>query len=294
MKIMPLAADSMGSRSMATYIETSERTLLIDPGATVGPLRYGHPPHALEEFQLKKHLDRIELYAESAQIIILTQFEREHFNPDRLDIYKDKVVFVKNPNKHVRHQERSNAFVLLNHLAGNSKEIFYAEDRQFKIGALSLTFSDPACVDSGNTTTYPMAVSITEGESRFLFSSERLGNLDPSFRQFLIEQNPDTVYLDGPAAYIKQSDTQMTSWPEFKENIEQILSEIRIRHLIIDHHFARDTHWLERLAVLQIIGREFGTEVCSAAAFRGVPPDPLESRRQMLYENDMESVASSI
>ena len=44
MKIVPLAADSLGVRSMATYVEAGRTGLLIDPGATLAPSRYGLPP----------------------------------------------------------------------------------------------------------------------------------------------------------------------------------------------------------------------------------------------------------
>ena len=41
MRVMPLAADSLGVRSMATYVEAGTLRLLIDPGATLAPRRYG-------------------------------------------------------------------------------------------------------------------------------------------------------------------------------------------------------------------------------------------------------------
>ena len=44
MKIIPLAADSLGVRSMATYVEAGSTGLLLDPGATLAPARYGLPP----------------------------------------------------------------------------------------------------------------------------------------------------------------------------------------------------------------------------------------------------------
>ena len=58
MKITPLAADSMGTRSMATFVETGDCRILIDPGAELGPMRYGLAPHPLELYCLDKHLER--------------------------------------------------------------------------------------------------------------------------------------------------------------------------------------------------------------------------------------------
>jgi predicted metallo-beta-lactamase superfamily hydrolase len=40
MKISPLAADSLGARSMATLVETRDVTVLIDPSVRLGPYRY--------------------------------------------------------------------------------------------------------------------------------------------------------------------------------------------------------------------------------------------------------------
>ena len=48
MKIVPLAADSLGVRSMATYVEAGATGVLIDPGATLASMRYGLPPSSEE------------------------------------------------------------------------------------------------------------------------------------------------------------------------------------------------------------------------------------------------------
>ena len=48
MNIVPLAADSLGVRSMATYVECGETRLLIDPGAALGASRFGLPPAEAE------------------------------------------------------------------------------------------------------------------------------------------------------------------------------------------------------------------------------------------------------
>src|SRR2546430_650265 len=47
MKVIPLAADSLGVRSMATYVEVADTGILIDPGATLAPSRFTLP-HGVE------------------------------------------------------------------------------------------------------------------------------------------------------------------------------------------------------------------------------------------------------
>lgn len=47
-RIVPLAFDSFGVRSMATFVETDDLRILIDPGVSLMPSRYGLEPHLLE------------------------------------------------------------------------------------------------------------------------------------------------------------------------------------------------------------------------------------------------------
>ena len=49
MRIVPLAADSLGARSMATFVETRDVSVLVDPSVRLAPVRYDLPPHPLEE-----------------------------------------------------------------------------------------------------------------------------------------------------------------------------------------------------------------------------------------------------
>src|SRR2546425_12620111 len=43
-RVIPLAAESLGVRSMATYVEAGDLGILIDPRATLAPARWGLPP----------------------------------------------------------------------------------------------------------------------------------------------------------------------------------------------------------------------------------------------------------
>lgn len=47
-RIMPLAFDSFGVRPMATFVETDDLRILIDPSVALSPLRYNLRPHFFE------------------------------------------------------------------------------------------------------------------------------------------------------------------------------------------------------------------------------------------------------
>lgn len=291
MKITPLAADSMGTRSMATFVETARRKILIDPGADVGLSRYGLPPHELENFQLTRHLERIRLYAESAQIIIITQFVREHLDTDAAETYRDKVLFMKNPNQDIPSDQRARAFALIRQVQGLAREIIYADGRTFETGGVTLTFSTPCLRQDADSSVYSLPLIIQEGDTTFFYSSECLGILDEPFKRLVIKHNPSIIYLDGPASYLQQPDSSVDIWKQFQTDLTDLLEVTTARQLILDHHFTRDIHWEKRRKALQNITAARNISVKTAAEFRGEQNDMLEARRRQLFEEGSSRLA---
>lgn len=109
MKIIPLAFESLGVRSMATYIETDQK-ILIDPGTSLGPKRFGLPPWKTEFDALYETRARIQEYAQKADMVTISHYHHDHFTPFSLgrfidsspkyaeEIYRDKKLFIKNPD----------------------------------------------------------------------------------------------------------------------------------------------------------------------------------------------------
>jgi len=100
MRIIPLAADSLGVRSMATYVEAGSTGLLLDPGATLAPARYGLPPSQEEWEALRRANDRISAYAARAQYIFLSHYHEDHFRSDPVN-YAGRIVLAKDPRRMV-------------------------------------------------------------------------------------------------------------------------------------------------------------------------------------------------
>ena len=48
MNVVPLAADSLGVRSVATYVECGDTRIVIDPGASLGRSRFNLPQSIAE------------------------------------------------------------------------------------------------------------------------------------------------------------------------------------------------------------------------------------------------------
>src|SRR5262249_60581441 len=121
MRVMPLAADSLGVRSMATYVEAGDLRLLIDPGATLSPNRFGLPPTSEEEEALGRALDRIGGYARRATMITVSHYHGDHYLPD-VELYAGRRIWAKDPRRMLDEHQAARGQALWRDLAAHRPE----------------------------------------------------------------------------------------------------------------------------------------------------------------------------
>lgn len=285
MEIIPLAADSMGSRSMATFIETDDLRILFDPGASLQSTQEGFPPHDLEIWRLHQHIDRIALFADKADVIVHSHFHPSHVWPKAFSLYANKIVYVKNPNQQTDPEQRRVAFQIMQKLKGIARNVRFADSRAFRFGSTDLFFSAP--VSHGNGRSAVVQMCVRSPKSSFLITSDLEGMLSESARQFILQQKPDVLYFDGPP----------TSRPGFSksilfqscEQLAEVLDGLQLKTLILDHHFLRDLEWETHWAHFEQIAKERNVLLVTAAGLRGEEVDIFEARRALLYANDLSS-----
>jgi predicted metallo-beta-lactamase superfamily hydrolase len=271
---------------MCTYIETSDSRFLIDPGADVGPYRYGLKPHPLEEFCLKKHRERIALYAGESEVLIITHFHLDHFHPDSERLYAGKILLIKNPNQHINISQRRRAFQLLERIEASVKEVSYVDGRTFRFGETRLVFSSPLPHGATSQRGYVVSVAIHADEKRFLYTSDVQGPRTDEHLAFILKQNPDVLYIDGPTTYLREDAETEEPLDETLDRLKRLLDNTSVSTLIIDHHLLRDISWEERIDPLFTLAHERGVIVQTAAQYRGEENDLLEARRNGLYQSD--------
>ncbi len=277
MKIVPLAADSLGARSMATYVECGQTRILIDPGASLGENRFNLPPSDEEWDALKRANDRISAYATRADMVFVSHYHEDHFRYDPT-IYHDKSVWAKDPRRMVRARQAGRAAVLWKALHGRCR-LDPAEGRRMETPDAVLTASPPLShgVD-GTELGYVVALTVTdrrEGQ-RFVHASDVQGPLSPVALAYLIRERPDLLYLSGPPAYL-ESQIGSTLIERGIDSLLRIIEATGCR-AILDHHALRAADYRERLARLWDTGR-----VQTAAGFLGLPDAPLEAHRRALW-----------
>jgi hypothetical protein len=281
MKIIPLAFDSLGTRSMATYVETGDIRVLIDPGVALGPRRYGLPPHPLEFSRLKEHWQRISSYASKCDVLVVTHYHYDHHNPEHAELYKGKKVLLKHPTSQINQSQRRRAAYFLEKLKGLPKSLDFCDSKEFTYGNTVIKFSDPVYHGTNPRLGYVVEISITEGKETFLFTSDVEGpSLDDQVN-FITNENPNIIFADGPMTYMLGFRYSRESLRRGLENLRLLLKETKVRVLVLDHHLLRDIKWKEKLPALFEEAKK--ARVITAAEYGGARPDLLEARRKELY-----------
>jgi predicted metallo-beta-lactamase superfamily hydrolase len=285
MKVTPLSSESLGCRSMATFIETGDCKILIDPGCSIVSSRFDLPPHPLEHWNLKKHRERIFLFAQDSQFIIITHFHETHFSPNKPLLYKDKTLLIKNPNQRIHFDERHRAFDFIKSIQGIPQEIVYVDGRTLRLGETVLGFSDS--IPHGDSTDhYIIQVSIKEKEDTFVYTSDVEGLYSTVSADFILDQNPTFLYLDGPVTYFQEDNQNRDPLRKQIDRIIETLEKVRVKTLLFDHHVMRDVLWQEKMASLFDLTRQKDIPLWSVAEFRGEEIDLLEARRRELFKED--------
>jgi predicted metallo-beta-lactamase superfamily hydrolase len=276
-KIIPLAADSLGVRSMATYVECGQTRVLIDPGASLGANRFNLPPADEEWEALRSANDRISAYATRADLVFVSHYHEDHFRYDAT-LYQDRTVWVKDPKRMVGPRQAGRAAILWTSLEARCR-LDRAEGRRLETPDAVLTASPPLGhgVD-GTALGYVVALTVTdrrEGQ-RFVHASDVQGPLSPVALAYLIRERPDVLYLSGPPAYLEsQVGTAL-----IERGVDHLLRIIEATgcRVVLDHHAVRAADYRERFDRLWETGR-----VQTAAGYLGLDDRPLEAKRRDLW-----------
>ncbi len=283
LKVLPLAFDSFGVRSMATYVETKDMRVLIDPAVSLGPRRYGLPPHQLELERMNQTWNDIKSYASKCDLLIVTHYHYDHHNPDEIDFYKDKALYIKDPKKNINKSQLQRASHFLKELQGLPKAVEFADGRSFEHAATTIKFSPPVYHGTNSRLGYVLEVSISCLGEKMVFTSDVEGPSLGEQVDFILRENPDLLILDGPMTYMLGYRYSAKSLERSVANISKIISETTVRVIILDHHLLRDQNYKARLAKVYECAEDNGVRVLSAAEYSGREPDLLEARRRELY-----------
>ncbi len=288
MKIKLIAFDSMGVRSMATVVETSDVKIFIDPGASLAPRRYGLPPHPLELEELSYRLDLIRRELEDSDIVVISHYHYDHYlyHSEDTDYYRGKILLVKNPERNINRSQRIRAYVFFkkNNVVEKARQIEYADGRTFKYGDTVITFSEPVPHgDDGTPLGYVLMTLIVGDGERFVHTSDVQGPISNRALEILLQWKPSEIVLCGPPTYFAGYKVPVEVVEKGLENMKKLVQEVKMRRLVVDHHFLRDIDYRSKMKDLLEIATDQSTIVETAAEYMGFNVRQLEAYRRDLW-----------
>ncbi|RLF22042.1 MAG: hypothetical protein DRN15_10095 [Thermoprotei archaeon] len=299
MKVVPVAAESMGVRSMCTYVEVKGLRILLDPGAALG-LRFSLLPHPVEYKALVEAKRRIKEYAQRADVIFISHYHYDHYaRLDRTDyvwswsipdediiIYDDKEVIVKSWRSKINVSQRIRAHRLLRALE-NFKvkvKIHEADGKVFEYDEVKLRALEPGPHgEDGTALGYVVPLLIETEDERLLFVPDVQGPISDRYRDIIVHIKANIIIIGGPPLYLAGNKVSKDSVQRGLRNLKIIASQYD--EVIVDHHMLRDPAWYEVMAELKSINKNVKT----MAEYREEENRPLEYLRRELYEKNKPS-----
>ncbi|NWF87556.1 hypothetical protein HXY32_07110 [Candidatus Bathyarchaeota archaeon] len=283
MRIVPLAFESFGVRSMATFIETNDVKILIDPGVSLAPLRYGLAPHFLEWQRLEELWEIIRQYTQTAEILVVTHYHYDHHNPECPELYKNKTVFIKHPTENINISQRGRAAFFLENIKGAPKKLEIADSKDFKFGNTLIKFSKAVCHGTNPRLGYVTEVSIKSNNEKFLYTSDVEGPTLEEQINFILEENPDIMFVDGPMTYMLGYRFSFKSLETANKNLVKAITKTKVHTLVLEHHFLRELDYKIRIKPVYDTAKKRNVKVVTAAEFCGRSNELLEALRKELY-----------
>jgi len=285
MRIIPLASESLGVRSLATFVEAGGIEVLMDPGVALGPKRYGLPPAKIELETLRKMRRKVQAYARKADVVTISHYHYDHHTPFfeglyesssreyAREIYSGKHLFIKHPKENINFSQRKRAWAFLKNAEPIAKKIEFADGRSFDLGGLKLEFSPAVPHGSeGSKLGFVVMVLIDDG-SRLIHASD-IQLLNRKAVEWIIEKVPDILITGGPPTYLGKR--AAGSWETGVKNLNEIIRETGAE-VVLDHHIVRDRDYPKFFDELEKRPKTF-------AGFLKVEDRPLEAYRRELHK----------
>lgn len=288
MIIKPIGEESLGVRSMSLYVETSDLKIIIDPGASLVPFRFGLPPHPREFEALERFRKSLMDLAGKVDYLFISHYHRDHFTPpygsiymgtgdkDYEAIYEGKVVFAKD-HLTVNPSQRRRGIGLFKAVQGLVKQWVKCDGATFKINNTKVLFSEPIPHGKPNSRTgYVVGLAITDESGSLVYLPDVQGPLSREAVEFTLRVKADIIVVGGFPVYLLGRAFKQEDLNEANSNLMTIWERAKPTKLIIAHHLLRVINWREYLPS--------GIRVSTYASLLGLSDNLLEARRRELYE----------
>lgn len=292
-KIIPICADSLGTRSMCLFVETPDIKILIDPNAILS-VRYKLPPHPIEYKTLKDCIDSIVNFSKKADYLFISHYHYDHYMPFFEDytfmytnssiaenVYLNKVLFLKDINSAIDSWQQKRGEIFLHKIKKLTDHINYVDGKRFEYGNTVIQFSPPMPHGSIEHRGFVVMMTVMYDIEKFIFASDVYGIPSTETLTYILKESPDWIYLAGPPLYLEGIKIGPIAIKKSKENLSRLATRTNI---IIDHQLVRSHNWKTWLQDIRFISESHNNIVLTVAEFLKEDLKLYEVNRDSLWE----------
>jgi len=295
-RVVPLADESFGVRSMCTYVETPDLRILLDAGVSLAPNRFGFPPHSREYEAIAECREKIAEASEKAEVVTLSHYHFDHHTPSYVDwfcnwsspdvakqIYEGKIVLVKSYREMVNFSQRRRGWMFQKTGGKHAKILEIADGRTFDFGDTSVGFSEPVFHGPADSMLgWILMTSIEYDGEKMLFASDVQGPMCDTTLETILAEQPQLIVIGGPPTYLSEFRVREEHIALGMQNLEKLATTVPV--VVLGHHLLRDKEWKQLSQPIFDAAKKSGHSVVPAAEFIGKENSMLESRRKHLFE----------
>ncbi|MHA1208431.1 MAG: MBL fold metallo-hydrolase [Candidatus Freyarchaeota archaeon] len=161
-----------------------------------------------------------------------------------------------------------------------SVKVKYPEGRKLRFGDTRLRFTKPLFHGiEFSRVGWIFATVVEHGGEKLIHSSDMNGPIIEDYAEWIIEENPDILVLDGPMTYMFGYLLNRTNLNRTVANAVRILEETKARLIIYDHHLPREAKFKEHTREVWNTAEKLNKKLLTAADFLRKTPKVLMSKR---------------
>jgi len=295
-RVIPLATESLGVRSMCTYVETPDVKILLDAGVSLCPNRFGLPPHPMEFNAIDSCRVKIAEAAEKSEVVTLSHYHFDHHTPSYEDwlcnwteknetarqIYERKTVLMKNPKDKINYSQRRRGWMFQKTGGKYAEKLEVADGRTFIFGDTRIKFSEPVFHGPEDSILGWILMTTVECEGeKFMFAPDVQGPMSTHTLEIIIREKPQLIMIGGPPLYLAGFRVEEEQVQAGLKNLEKVIESVPC--VILEHHILRDENWRQKAKGVLDKANEAGCKVLTVAEFSGKENVFLEAMRRRLF-----------
>ncbi len=174
------------------------------------------------------------------------------------------------------HAEKWQKYQKIPEIDFDNVRLKFGEGQKLRLGKTTLRFTKPLFHGIEFSRVGWVFSTVVEYKgAKLIHSSDLNGPMIEDYAQWIIEENPQVLILDGPMTYMLGFTVNKTNFRRTVENALRIVEETDTEVIIYDHHLNRESKFRKRTQEVWETAKKLGKSVYTAAEFRGKVPAAL-------------------